>query len=291
MKPNQNKSVFMLGTKAFVPAVAVLMLSACGKESGNSSKSSSSPTVATAQAPSTEHKVLMTCTLKQDSDDLFYVYENPNKQLYIAKINDPKASPETYDLLGKKVNFFTPSKKGFIDGVSAAAAKTSNGEDTGYLAVVINKTAKTVEVVRYQAKTARLLNGGAIPTSEITNESRVLFASGTCEEGKPGDDAQKGLLQKAKETLQKAGTSAQKGADNLINNIQEAVEGKPAPAPSNPPVPAPEAKNQAEKALDKVEGGVKEAAKDIKEEAAELLDRPAPSKEAVDVIRILIEDK
>lgn len=213
-------------TSSLSCVVLAFSLGACGaikKFEKTGAIGDKTPKVESGEAP----KVILSCTLKADSDDKYYVYKTAKNQLFLASTADPTAKPISFALLGNQLSYLDIVKDDFIGSIDVAAVRGQTSDKTGWVAMVSNSSAKTLEVVRYEENSAQV-STGAIPTSALIQNSKVLFSSVNCQDGKLADT----------------------GSKNGKTIVQE-----------------------------------------IKEQVAELVDQPVPSKEAVESIRQLVDKK
>ncbi|HVJ64311.1 MAG TPA: hypothetical protein VM901_03550 [Bdellovibrionota bacterium] len=282
----------ILGKFKYVSAVALAMaVSSCGLNPDEPVLDNKTVRVKKGEAP----KVALTCRLKQDSDERFYVYKTDKKQYFITKASDT-SKPLQFKTLGKDFSTFGLSNSDFGDGVGVASVKHQTGDQTGWIAIVTNADAKTLEVVRFESKSAEVAKG-AVAESSLIKDTEVLFSSENCEVGKTKDAAKA----EAKTNAEKAKTGAAKAADKTADATKDAAEALKQEAKGNDAA-AEVNKDQAKDALEKAKEGVKQAGdaaheklkeggQDIKEEINQLVDNPKPSRTALDALRELVAKK
>lgn len=232
-------------------SVLALALGACGaKEEIKKVKNEitgstlTSESVAKDEAP----KVVLTCALKNDPDDFFYVFRTHDKKYYLTKSADPAAEKIKFSMLGSNILEFNETKGEYPKGIEAGTAWVESGGKKSYMALVSNQDRRTLEIVRFEAAADQAREGTVnLGEGEMRTQSKVLFSSTHCVQGALTDpDRQREIR-------------AEHRADQSV---------------------------QAQ--VDQAKVNVKELVNDIQEEFAQVLDSPEASKESVDVIRQLV---
>ena len=269
-------------------AILAFALTACGEDVTKPSLSNRSVKVSASESP----KVLMTCTLKQDSDDKYYVYKTSKDQYYIADANDP-GKPLEFKFFDTFYSYFAMAKGDFGRDTEVATVKQKNNDQLGWLAMVVNSDDRTLEVVRYSNHTNRI-STGAIPAAELQQNTQVLLSSKSCEVGRTrsrSEARQADRKARLEAGAEKAVEKTAKAADKGVESVEQDAKDNEVNAQKN--------EQQAETALDQAKQGVKEAVtaigdlakeagSDIKEEVSQWVYDPKPSRSAIEALRELI---
>jgi hypothetical protein len=285
--------------------VAAFALSACGKESENKPALEKKPVAAL--GPSENPKIIMTCVV-ENRDDKFYVYKTSKNQYYITDSKNTD-KPLKFDLLDKEISYFGVDKGEFGKDIEVAAVKHSHDGKTGWVALLSNTNARTLEVVRYMGPTDKI-NAAAPTIAELSEKAEVLFASINCEDGKVDGSLskapKKGAGDKIQERAEDIGENIEEGVDNAGERMKNAVQDarQEAVQAADKAKEAVEENGLGEKlrrGADRAVDAVGDAAESVREGAESAGDavrkkvtewvspEQKPSKDAVSVLRELIE--